>query len=293
LKTVTLPGFPPDAASAATGASVGATAFVLALVIGLALSHDKASTKPVLLLFDSLSRIFYQVNTFLAEFLGVLVIAVTSRNVLELRAAPSSEVYVPLLLTVGIETVVVALGVLPAALYAFGGKKNPYRTLYALLAPSLAALVSGDLYFPMGALVKHAKESLGARRRCNALALPLAATFGRAGTTLVASTAFIVVLSSYSNIGVSLGSLLWLLGAAPVATLLLGAAPGKGTTAALMTLCALYGRGFENGYLIVAPIALPLVLMGTFLDALWAGSATLLIARREGQAVEKESRFYI
>ena len=32
---MTLPGFPPDAASAATGASVGATAFVLALVIGL------------------------------------------------------------------------------------------------------------------------------------------------------------------------------------------------------------------------------------------------------------------
>jgi predicted Holliday junction resolvase-like endonuclease len=32
---VTLPGFPPDAASAATGASAGATAFVLALVVGL------------------------------------------------------------------------------------------------------------------------------------------------------------------------------------------------------------------------------------------------------------------
>lgn len=284
----------PDSPFAAL--SVGRSllpAFLLAAVVGLALSHDKAATKPVLLLFDSLSRIFYQINTFLAEFLGVLVIAVTARNVLELRAAPSSEVYRPLLLTVGIETAVVAFAVLPAALYFLGGKKNPYRSLYALLAPSLAALVSGDVYFAMGALVKHAKESLGARRRCNALVLPLVAIFGRAGTTLVASTAFIVVLSSYSNIGVSLGSLLWILGAAPITTLLLGASPGKGATTALMTLCALYGRGFENGYLIIAPVALPLVLMGAFLDALWAGCATLFVARKEGQIVEKESRFYI
>ncbi len=268
-------------------------AFFLALVVGLALSHDKAATKPALILFDSLSRIFYQVNSFLAEFLGVLVIAVTARNVLELRAAPSAEVYRSLLLAVGIEVAVVALALLPAALYFLGGRKNPYRTLYALLAPSVAALVSGDLYFPLGSLFKHSKESLGARRRSNALSIPLVAVFGRAGTTLVASTVFIVVLSSYSSIGVSLGSLFWIVAAAPLTTLLLGAAPGKGATAALMTLCALYGRGFENGYLIAAPVALPLVAMGAFLDALWAGCASLLVARREGQALEKESRFYI
>jgi Na+/H+-dicarboxylate symporter len=285
--------FPGSPLAALSSGRTLLPAFFLAVVVGLALSHDKPATKPVLLLFDALSRIFYQINAFLVEFLGVLVIAVTTRNVLELRAAPSSEVYRPLLLTVGIEAAVVAFAVLPAALYFLGGKKNPYRTLYALLAPSLAALVSGDLYFPLGSLMKHAKESLGARRRCNALTIPLAAVFGRAGTALIASTAFIVVLSSYSSIGVSLGSLLWILGAAPLTTLLLGASPGKGTTTALMTLCALYGRGFENGYLIVAPIALPLVILGAFLDALWAGCATLLVARRGGQAQEKESRFYI
>jgi len=293
VKDFLLSIFPGSPFAALSSGQFILPAFFLAVVVGLALSHDKAATKPVIVLCDSLSRIFYQINSFLVEFLGVLAIAVTARNVLELRASPSAEVYRSLLLVTGIEAAVVALVALPAILYFLGGRKNPYRTLYGLLAPSLAALVSGDLYFPLGSLFKHAKESLGTRRRSNALTIPLAAIFGRAGTTLVASTAFIVVLSSYSSIGVSAGSLLWIVVAAPLTTLLLGAAPGKGATTALMTLCALYGRGFENGYLLAAPVSLPLVAMGAFLDALWAGCAALLVSRKEGHALEKESRFYI
>jgi Na+/H+-dicarboxylate symporter len=267
--------------------------YFLAILLGLAFSHDRAATKPVVQLFDSLSRVFYQINSFFAEFLGVLIIAATARNVLELRSAARADVYKPLLLTVCIEALVVALVVIPAVLYFFGGKKNPYRVLYALLAPSIAALVSGDLYFPLGSLMKHAKESLGIRRRANVLDIPLAAIFGRAGTALVTSTAFIVVLSSYSNLGVSLGSLLWIVVFAPVAVIFVGSAPDRGAMAALMSLCALYGKGFENGFLIAAPVALPLIAIGAFLDALWAGSASILLARSSGLAQEKEARFFI
>jgi len=267
--------------------------YFLALLLGLAFSHDRSATRPVVLLFDALSRVFYQINSFFAEFLGVLIIAATARNVLEIRASPRADVFRPLLMTVGVEALVVALVVFPAVLWFFGGKKNPYRVLYALLAPSLAALVSGDLYFPLGSLMKHSKESLGIRRRANALELPLAAIFGRAGTALVTSTAFIVVLSSYSNLGVSMGSLLWIVIFAPLAALLVGSSPDRGTMAALMSLCALYGKGFENGFLIAAPVALPLIAIGAFLDALWAGCATILLARRAGLAQEKEARFFI
>jgi Na+/H+-dicarboxylate symporter len=267
--------------------------YFLALLLGLAFSHDRAATKPVVQLFDSLSRVFYQINSFFVEFLGILIIAATARNVLELRSAARSDVYFPLLMTVGVETLVVALIVLPALLWFFGGKKNPYRVLYGLLAPSLAALVSGDLYFSLGTLMKHSKESLGVRRRANALDIPLAAIFGRAGTALVTSTAFIVVLSSYSNLGVSLGSLLWIVIFAPIATLLVGASPDRGAMAALMALCSLYGKGFENGFLIAAPVALPLIAIGAFLDALWIGCASLLLARRSELSQEKEARFFI
>jgi hypothetical protein len=62
---------------------------------------------------------------------------------------------------------------------------------------------------------------------------------------------------------------------------------------ALTALCALYGRGFENGYLIILPIALPLIAAGAFLDTLWAGCLTILLAKDAGQMNEKEARYYI
>jgi Na+/H+-dicarboxylate symporter len=267
--------------------------FVLSILLGLAFSHDRPATKPVLILFDSLSRIFYQINSFFVEFLGVLVIAVTAFGVLSLRSMPRPEIFRPLLTTVAIEVLAVAFIVIPAFVWFFGGRKSPWKILYGLLAPSIAALVSGDVYFPFGVLAKHSKESLGIRRRDNMLSLPLAFIFGRAGTALVTSTSFIVVLSSYSNLGVTFGNFLTILVAVPLVTLLLGASPGRGALSALVSLCALYGKGFENGYLIVAPVALPLVAAGAFLDTLWAGCAALVLARKSGHVQEKESRFHI
>jgi Na+/H+-dicarboxylate symporter len=268
-------------------------AFFLALLLGLSFSHDRQATRPVVQLFDSLSRVFYQINAFFVEFLGILIIATTARNVLELRPTAKFAAFGPLLLIVGIEALFVALVALPAALWFFGGKKNPYRVLYGLLAPSLAAFVSGDLYFSLGSLMKHSKESLGVRRRSNALDIPLAAIFGRAGTALVTSTAFIVVLYSFSQLGVSAASLLWIVVFAPLAAILASSSPDKGAIGALMSLCALYGKGIENGFLYIVPAAIPLVAIGSFLDALWAGCASILLARRSGLAQEKESRFFI
>ena len=170
------------------------------------------------------------------------------------------------------------------------------RGTSAAMSNVALALISATASFgttPSSAQASQARTSSFSQSENRLAGSQMAAIFGRAGTTLVASTAFIVVLSSYSSIGVSAGSLLWIVVAAPLTTLLLGAAPGKGATTALMTLCALYGRGFENGYLLAAPVSLPLVAMGAFLDALWAGCAALLVSRKEGHALEKESRFYI
>jgi aerobic C4-dicarboxylate transport protein len=293
LRELLLAVFPDSPFAALVSGQFLLPAFLLALLLGLAFSHDRGATKPVVQLFDSLSRVFYQINSFFVEFLGILVIAVAARSVFDLRSVSRAEVYRPLLLTVGVEALLAVFALMPAALYFLGGKKNPFRALYALLAPSVAALASGDLYFSLGSLLKHAKESLGIRRRANSIDIPLAAIFGRAGSALVTSTALIVVLSSYSKFGVSLGSLLWIIAIAPLATLFAGASPDRGSMAALVSLCALYGKGFENGFLIVAPLALPLVAIGAFLDALWIGCASLILARRASLAQEKEARFYI
>ncbi|MEI6874124.1 MAG: hypothetical protein WCL50_03230 [Spirochaetota bacterium] len=90
-----------------------------------------------------------------------------------------------------------------------------------------------------------------------------------------------------------MSNLLWILAAAPVMTLVVGTVPGTGMITALIALSTLFGRGFENGYLIAVPVALPLSAAGAFLDIIWAGVAALVLARREGHAREREARFFI
>ncbi|HOX18023.1 MAG TPA: cation:dicarboxylase symporter family transporter, partial [Spirochaetales bacterium] len=268
------------------------TLLAVALALGLALGFDRAATRPLASLLDSSSRALWQVNSFIAEVLPVFAIAVAAARFRELRAILAGGLYTRLVLVATVETIFVALVLIPGALWLFGGRKNPYRVLYGLLAPAMAALVSGSLPFATGTLAKHLKDSLGVRRRAGASTLPLALSLGRAGTALMVATSFVVVLDSYSRKGLDLDTVLWMLAAVPAVSLLMGAAPALGPVAALATLSAWYGRGFESGYLLAAPAALPLAALAALLDALWAAAAVHIAARSAGEVVERPVRHF-
>ena len=286
--------FPRNAFSALVSGGDGmGPLLVLAVILGLAFSFDQSVTKPVVSLFDSLSRIMYQINSFFVELLAILAILAAAANARAFMAVLRLNLYRGLLLTVGVELLFALVIVIPLILYFASGKKNPFRILYGLLGPALACVVSGDLFFAGGTLLKHAKESLGIRRRAGALCVPIALLLGRAGTSLVTATSFIVVLNSFSNLGLSAGNFFWMLLFVPLSALLLGAAPGRGPAAALAFLCGLYGRGFETGYLLVAQAALPLLLAGTLLDSVWAGCVAWMVARSEGMTEDRELRRFI
>lgn len=286
--------FPKNAFQALTAEGDGlAPLFILAVILGLALSFDPAVTKPVIGLFDSLSRILYQINSFFVEILAVFSILAAAYNARAFRTVLELSLYRGLLLTVAAEVLFVVLVVIPGILYFAGGRKNPFRVLYGLAGPALAAVASGDLFFGAGTLAKHGKESLGIRRRSGTVTLPVALLLGRAGTALVTSTAFIVVLNSFSNIGLTAENLLWIILFVPLSALLLGSAPGRGPVAALALLSSLYGRGFETGYLLLVHAAVPLLLAGVLLDAVWAGCVSWITARSEGLAADREVRRYI
>ena len=286
--------FPKNAFEALVSGGDGlAPLFMLAVILGLALSFDLAVTKPVLNLFDSLSRTLYQINSFFVEILAVFAIIATAYNARAFRAVLELNLYRSLLISVAAEVLFVIFLVIPAILYFAGGRKNPFRILYGLTGPALAAVLSGDLFFGAGTLVKHDKENLGIRRRSGTLTLPIALLLGRAGTALVTATSFIVVLNSFSNIGLTAANLLWLLLFVPLSALLLGSAPGRGPAAALALLSSLYGRGFETGYLLLVQTTVPLLLAAVLLDAIWAGCVSWLTARSEGLSSERETRRYI
>jgi Na+/H+-dicarboxylate symporter len=266
---------------------------VLAIFLGLVLQAERVNAKPATILFDSLSRVFYHLNSYFVEFLMVAVPVLAADSVLRLRNVPDLSIYGGLLALIAADVLIVALGVVPLVLYLACGRKNPYRWLYALTAPALAGLISGDSSFALGSLIKHAKESLGIRRRANAVSVPIALLIGRAGTAMVASVSFIIILRSYSSLGISFTQVLWVIGSSLLFSLVLGAVPGTGALSAVVNLCALYGRGFESGYLIIKPIALPLIALGAALDVIVAGAASLITAKRFGLQEEKETRFFI
>ncbi|MCE1194985.1 cation:dicarboxylase symporter family transporter [bacterium] len=275
----------------AGAAIVPALAFFL--ILGLAMAHDPMASKPVANLLDSLSRILHTVNVFIPEILGTLLIPISARALHLAASSFAPGIYSSFLAILAIASAVAAAVVFPLAIFLLGERKNPFHSLFANLPAALAALASGSLRFSTGVTIRQTREDYGIRRRYNAATIPLGLLLGRAGTAFVAALSFVIILSSYSQLALSLPSLLLIAAIIPAATLTAGASPQNGPIAVLTLACALFGRGFENGYLVMVPIAAVLSMFAAFLDALWIGAAQALVARKHITREGKSPRHYI
>jgi Na+/H+-dicarboxylate symporter len=142
-------------------------------------------------------------------------------------------------------------------------------------------------------LFQHLKENLGIRRRSNTVTVTLFAVFGRAGSAMVATVAFIVIINSYSSLGISISDIFVIASRALIISFLLGSRPGDGAYIALAVLCMGYGRGFEAGYLILKPLAFYLIATGTFLDVMISSVAAFVISRWSGFQEDRNLKQFI
>lgn len=273
-------------------------AFILPLCIfggfaGAGCAVDKTEAKATLTLFDSLSRVAYAVMTFFVDIVSVGMIAISVNWVFEYRAMLASRVFTDFILLLAFDLVFVALVLYPALIRLMCGKINPYRVLYASIAPVLAAFFSGDTVMSLPVLLRHANESLGVRRRISSVTMPMFSIFGRGGTALVVTVSFIVILKSYSSLGISFADMVWLLGVAILISFFLGRFPAGGAYIALAAICALYGRGFEAGYLILKPAAFFIGSVAAAIDALTALTGTFVVAKRWDMVNHRDLRFFI
>ena len=181
---------------------------ILAFLLGVNMDFDRQVTRPVAQIFDSLSRIFYHLNSLIVELFAIALIAIAAARVSHLTHADLG-MYKQIIIILAVDVGLVALGVFPGALYVLGLKENPYRWLYASLGPAIVGLFSGDQYVSLGFLTKHGKESLGVPRMVGSAVYPLFAVLGRAGTAMVSSVAFILVLRSYSSLEITFLQTLW------------------------------------------------------------------------------------
>ena len=249
--------------------------------LGLNFSFDKVMTRPAYQFFDAMSRILYHIGSFIVEILGFGMIILAANFTMQIINAPQLVLFNQLIILLTINTIIIIFGIYPAFIYFLGGKQNPYKIMYALLGPSLAALVSGNSYFTLTSLILHSKENLGVPRKIGSSTLPFFTLFGKAGTAAVTSITFILILKSYSSLAISPGGILWIMLFSMLTSLLAGSVPGIGVLVSLATMCKLYGKGIEEGFLIIGSIAPILVSFSVLIDTVTAGVSSYLIAYHE------------
>ena len=267
--------------------------FVLAVLIGIHFNFDTITTKPVTQFFNAMNRIMYQINTFITEILGIGFIALSAWFICRIRTTEELVLFKQVIILLCIDTAVIVAGIFPLILYIFGGKKNPYVYLYGILAPAVGSFLSGDIFFSLPLLIRHGKENLGIPRKVGSLTYPLYAMFGRAGTAMVTSIAFIVILKSYSSLGVNLFGVAWVVLFSFLLSFVVGSYPSVGIMTALAVLCSIYGRGIEEGYLILKPLIPLLVSFSVLIDVTFMAFNSLLVSIHEGQKKEIEPSLFI
>lgn len=260
---------------------------------GAGCAVDRNIAKPTIILIDSLARVSYAVMVFFVDMLVFGMIALSAYWITAFRAMLLTAVFADFVILLAIDLLVIALVIYPALLKIFCRDINPYRILYAGFAPMLAAFFSQDTHVALPVLLRHTNESLGIRRRFSSVILPVFSIFGRAGSALVITVSFIVILKSYSSLGIGAKDMLWLIGIAALFSCFLGRFPAGGTYIALASVCALYGRGFESGYLILRPAAFFIGAVAAALNTLTAITGTYIIAHRANMTRKKDLRFFI
>jgi Na+/H+-dicarboxylate symporter len=264
-----------------------------AFFLGLNFSFDRLATRPATQFFDSMSRIFYHINTFITELIGIGSIALVAWLTFAIRTAPEAGLFSQLLLVLGINSAIVIFGIYPVLLYFLAGKRNPYRWIYGSIAPAIQGFISGDSFFSLNSLLKHGKETFGIPRKVGSTTFPLFALFGKAGTAMVSSISFIVILSSYSSLGITIPDILWIMALSFLLSFTISGIPGMGAIVTISLLCSSYGRGVQEGYLILSSVAPLIISFGVMLDVITAALASMLVARHEGMQKEIRLRDYI
>jgi Na+/H+-dicarboxylate symporter len=267
--------------------------FFLAFFLGLNFAFDRLITRPAVQVFDSLSRIFYHINSFIIEVIGIGMIVLAAFFTIQIKTTAEIELFKQLITIFIIDSAVVIFGIYPALLYLFGDRENPYKWLYGVFAAAITGFISRDSYFSLSMLTKHGKENLGIPRKIGSASFPLFAIFGKAGTAMVTSATFLVILKSYSSLGIEFSQVLWVMGYTFLISFTLSTVPGLGAFVALSVLCSLYGNGVEEGYLIIQPIAPLMVSFGVLVDVITSAMATLFVARHEKAQKEVEVQDYI
>lgn len=285
--------FPYSGFSSLTESAFLFPVFIFAGFAGAGCVTDQTSSKPIIVLFESASRLCYSIMSFFTEFLSIGMIAVMSFWCVNAFPVFKSGIFNPLFLLLGVDFILVSFLIYPLILRFFCNDKRPFRVIYASICPILVSFFSGDENFSLVLNLRHGKESLGIRHRVNDITYPLFSIFSRSGTALVLTICFVVILRSYSKLGLTVSDVFWISATSFALSFILGAIPQGGTFVALTVMCSFYGRGFDQGYLLLKSASPILCSFACALDTVCAMYGCYIIAVKTKTIEHMDIKHYI
>lgn len=256
-------------------------------------SETPANIKPTITLFDSLSRVSYAIVSFFIDVISVGVITITALWYFKFASIWELQKFNKLIVILLVDLLLIAVVIYPLLTRILFKERHPYKILYASLASLIMAFFTGDANLTLAINLRHAKESLGIRRRIGSVCLPVFSTFARGGSALVVSACFVVIMKCYSNNTIHLQDLIWIFSMSFATSFFLGAMPTGCTFVVLTVLCAMFGKIYEPSYLILQPISFILCSVATAIDSLTSMFGTYVIAAKKKMIISKEIGLYI
>lgn len=253
-----------------------------AFFLGANLSFERTITRPILQLLESLSKTFEHMNSFITEIISIASIILAADLTFRIKSAEELSLFIQFLVIISVLVLILVIGVYPVLFYLFSRKSNPYKWLYGQIGPALTGLISGDSYFSTMMLFRHGRENLGIPRKVGSSTFTLFALFGKAGTALITAVSFMIIIKSYSSLGITMTQILWVAFYSFLVSFLAGPFPGSGILITLSLLCRMYGRGLEDGFLILQPILPVLISLSVFLDIVTASLVSVLVTKHSG-----------
>lgn len=270
--------FPNSAFEALLEGSFLLVAFLFAILIGRTCFTDQNTFKPIYTLSDSLSQLFYKLSSGFSEILSVLMIALTCYWTIQFKSTFASGVFNSMFVLIFVDFLLVAGVIYPLIIRYVCKEPHPYRVLYASLAPIMVGFVTGDENFVFPIVSRHAKESLGIKRRSAGLTLPLFSIFSRGGAALVATISFVSIWRSYSSLKFEFGDIMFIFFLAFSLSFFLGGLPSGGAFVLVTILCQTYAKGFEASYVLLMPASLVICSFSTLFNVVTSIFGSYIVA---------------
>jgi len=275
--------FPQNMFTVLTGSSnILLPLYFLSFILGIVFYKDREISEPTFNLFDSLSRILYDLNMIITRITPVLLVFLSYSLISSIKAIADISMFKDLLLILFITSILVIFLIYPLLLFITDRKSNPYKTLYAVTVPILTGLVSGDSFFTLSMLTREGKENLKISRKVGAITFPLSAMFGKSGTALVTSVSFLTILKSYSSLEITLYQIFWVILFSILISFTLASIPSLGAYTALYMLSTMYSQahsGHTDSYLLIKPIVPILIGFAVMIDVATSAIVSILVSK--------------